>query len=180
MIPAINPSGFPIILIPLSFVCIINGFKDFFEDLKRKISDNKENMSNTNAIKFKRREENFIKINWEKVKLGQIIKVEKGDYFPCDLILIYSSNKNGAAYVETKNLDGETNLKYKESPKDIYKEIFIKGEKIFGSSIIVDCDYTLLFSTHLYRRYKQMQKINGGTLEVPIENYNTNILKQLF
>lgn len=56
----------------------------------------------------------------------------------------------------------------------------IKGEKIFGSSRIVDCDYTLLFSTHLYRRYKQMQKINGGTLEVPIENYNTNILKKLF
>ena len=120
-------------------------------------------MSNTNAIKFKRREENFIKINWEKVKLGQIIKVEKGDYFPCDLILIYSSNKNGAAYVETKNLDGETNLKYKESPKDIYKEIFIKGEKIFSNflgKIVCDLPNDNLYEFNGNLSYNTEEKIH--------------------
>ena len=131
LIPEISASsGTPVILLPLSLVITINGFKDFFEDMKRKSSDNRENKSHANVIKFKRKRERFIKTSWDRVKLGQIVKIEKGDYFPCDLLLIYSSNKNGVAYVETKNLDGETNLKFKEAPKEIYKDILREGEKI--------------------------------------------------
>lgn len=43
----------------------------------------------------------------------------KDEYFPADLILLNSSAKKGICYVETKNLDGETNLKHKNSHKDI-------------------------------------------------------------
>jgi phospholipid-transporting ATPase len=39
------------------------------------------------------------------------------------LILLKSSNANGLAYVETKNLDGETNLKHKASVKEIQNMI---------------------------------------------------------
>jgi len=35
------------------------------------------------------------------------------------LILLNSSGKKGICYIETKNLDGETNLKHKVSNKDI-------------------------------------------------------------
>ena len=34
-------------------------------------------------------------------------------YFPSDLVLLSSSASKGAAYIETKNLDGETNMKHK-------------------------------------------------------------------
>lgn len=37
------------------------------------------------------------------------------EYFPADLILVSSSDKNNICYVETKNLDGETNLKLKQT-----------------------------------------------------------------
>lgn len=116
--------------------------------MKRKSSDNRENKSHANVVKFKRRSERFIKTTWDKVKLGQLVKIEKGDYFPCDLLLIYSSNKNGVAYVETKNLDGETNLKFKEAPKEIYKEILKEGEKILQNlSGKIICDRP---NAHLY------------------------------
>ena len=34
-----------------------------------------------------------------------------GDEFPCDLVLLGTSNSNGKASILTANLDGETNLK---------------------------------------------------------------------
>ena len=34
------------------------------------------------------------------------------------MILINSSADKGICYVETKNLDGETNLKHKKAPKE--------------------------------------------------------------
>jgi len=37
--------------------------------------------------------------------------VKEDQYFPADLILIKSSDKKGLSFVETKSLDGETNLK---------------------------------------------------------------------
>lgn len=39
----------------------------------------------------------------------------KDDYFPADLLLISSSYEDGICYVETTNLDGETNLKVKHA-----------------------------------------------------------------
>jgi len=39
-------------------------------------------------------------------------------------VLIGSSESKGVCYVETKNLDGETNLKFKETPKLLLKHLF--------------------------------------------------------
>ena len=41
-----------------------------------------------------------------------------------------TSDAKGQSYVETKNLDGETNLKLKQANKDIIE--VIKDEKDFG------------------------------------------------
>lgn len=38
--------------------------------------------------------------------------------FPADLLLINSSTYKGICYIETKNLDGETNLKHKQALKE--------------------------------------------------------------
>ncbi len=47
--------------------------------------------------------------------MGCIVKVCDNQYFPSDLILINSNIPKGICYVETKNLDGETNLKHKQA-----------------------------------------------------------------
>jgi P-type E1-E2 ATPase len=45
--------------------------------------------------------------------VGDVVKVTKNQGIPADLILISVDNTKETCYVETKNLDGETNLKAK-------------------------------------------------------------------
>jgi len=42
-----------------------------------------------------------------------LVKVIEDEFFPSDMVVLQSSDKGGGLYVETKNLDGETNLKSK-------------------------------------------------------------------
>ena len=46
-----------------------------------------------------------------------IVKITQNEFFPSDMLLINSSEKNGSCYIETKNIDGETNLKHKNAVK---------------------------------------------------------------
>ena len=56
---------------------------------------------------------------WKQVYPGEIIKVCNDEYLPCDVLLLCSSDSKGICYVETKNLDGETNLKIKKVHEDL-------------------------------------------------------------
>jgi P-type E1-E2 ATPase len=49
------------------------------------------------------------------LQVGEVVKVERDSFFPADLLLLSSTNDDGIAYVETVNLDGESNLKIKKA-----------------------------------------------------------------
>ena len=51
--------------------------------------------------------------------VGDIIKISCDQYVPADVLVVHSSDAKGCCYIETKNLDGETNLKIKNSVKDL-------------------------------------------------------------
>ena len=62
-----------------------------------------------------KRDGEFRRKKWKKISVGDVVKVEKDGFFPADLLLLSSSYEDGICYVETMNLDGETNLKVKRS-----------------------------------------------------------------
>jgi P-type E1-E2 ATPase len=47
-------------------------------------------------------------------QVGDVLRVNKDEYFPCDLVFLSSDNEDGICYIETMGLDGETNLKIKQ------------------------------------------------------------------
>lgn len=57
----------------------------------------------------------FKKAYWKSVHVGDIVKVYNNDEVPGDLVVLSTSDEDGACYVETRNLDGETNLKIRQS-----------------------------------------------------------------
>ena len=50
-----------------------------------------------------------------------LVKVNENEFFPCDMYVLNTSLKKGICFVETKNLDGETNLKHKQAEKTIIR-----------------------------------------------------------
>ena len=112
-----NSNGKPVILFPLFVVVSINGLKDFFEDWKRKRSDDKEN--NKKALVYNSQMKSFEQKLWKEILIGDIIKVKEDEFFPADCILLNTSEESNCCYIETKSIDGETNLKFKKTTKII-------------------------------------------------------------
>jgi phospholipid-translocating ATPase len=48
---------------------------------------------------------------WEDIRVGDIVKIKDNDSIPADMLICATSEDENVAFVETKNLDGETNLK---------------------------------------------------------------------
>ncbi len=58
----------------------------------------------------------FESVNRMNIFAGDIVFVRNREMIPADLILLASANDGGSAYVETSSIDGETNLKLRNSP----------------------------------------------------------------
>ena len=143
--------GLPLILFPLSFVITLNGIKDLYEDFKRKKSDTEEN--NKITLVYNKEKNDFIKKKWRDIKLGEIVKINNDEPFPADLLLLNSSDQKGICYIETKNIDGETNLKYRQVNNDIKNIIKCKDDLINFNYVCITKqpnEFIYQFSATLY------------------------------
>ncbi|KIY47695.1 phospholipid-translocating P-type ATPase [Fistulina hepatica ATCC 64428] len=52
---------------------------------------------------------------WKKLEVGDIVLLRDNDQVPADIVVLSTSDPDGMCYLETKNLDGETNLKPRKS-----------------------------------------------------------------
>lgn len=110
-IPNVSPTNRYITIAPLCIVLAVSAIKELVEDYKRRMSDKGLNNSKTQVLKGSQ----FHETKWIDVAVGDIVRVESEQPFPADLVLLASSEPEGLCYIETANLDGETNLKIKQA-----------------------------------------------------------------
>eukprot|EP00347_Sterkiella_histriomuscorum_P000659 403374990 len=103
-----------------AFVLIFTMLKEAYEDFQRYKQD--QEINSQACLVLNQESMHFEQKKWEDISPGQIIKIQKEDLIPADTLLLYSSSSSGIAYVDTLNLDGETNLKDKTALLENYED----------------------------------------------------------
>ncbi|XP_070706553.1 probable phospholipid-transporting ATPase IM [Pempheris klunzingeri] len=111
LIPQISSLSWFTTAVPLILVLSITAVKDASDDINRHKSDNQVN----NRIVDVLIDGELRKEKWMNVQVGDIIKLENNQFVTADLLLLSSSEPLNLVYVETAELDGETNLKVKQA-----------------------------------------------------------------
>ncbi|XP_078436696.1 phospholipid-transporting ATPase 1-like [Wolffia australiana] len=106
-LPPLAVFGRTVSLFPLLFVLFVTAIKDGYEDWRRHRSDRKENNRLAHVFQSGR----FQQRKWKKLRAGEVVKIYADETIPCDMVLLGTSDPNGIAYIQTMNLDGESNLK---------------------------------------------------------------------
>ncbi|KAJ3205624.1 hypothetical protein HDU82_005066 [Entophlyctis luteolus] len=57
--------------------------------------------------------------NWEDVRSGDFVYLQNNESIPADVFIVSTSEPENACYLETKQLDGETNLKVRRGLPDL-------------------------------------------------------------
>jgi phospholipid-transporting ATPase len=97
--------------LPLALVVMASMVKDAYEDYKRHQSDRSENEKT--ALVYDPSSKQFRKTQWKNICVGHIVQIKSEEFIPADILLLGTSDAKKICYVETKGLDGETNLKIK-------------------------------------------------------------------
>ncbi|KAF9195339.1 hypothetical protein BGZ51_002854 [Haplosporangium sp. Z 767] len=105
-----EPSLSPVTeILPLAMVLTITAIKDALEDYRRYQQDKRSNSLGCTLV----RQGELIPIKSMDIRPGDVLKICKNDKIPADVVLLSTSMDEGACFVETSELDGETNLKRK-------------------------------------------------------------------
>lgn len=153
-IPNVSPTGRFTTAVPLVFILTVSAIKEIFEDIRRHRADASVNRST--ATYLNKSTGKWEKKKWQEICVGEVIKVTNNQFFPADLLLISSSEPHGMCYIETANLDGETNLKIRQSLAATHE--CVTSEKVLNdlNMVSIECDVPNKF---LYE-FKGNLKIN--------------------
>ncbi|OQR94483.1 phospholipid-transporting ATPase [Achlya hypogyna] len=124
--PISNTGGFPASLPALIVIVTIDMAFAAMEDYRRHVADDATNFAPVQ--RYCRQNMVFETCASEEIAVGDIIKVVNREVIPADCVILGTfeanpENPKGICYVETKSLDGETNLKLRQGLECTYTTI---------------------------------------------------------
>nr|XP_056723681.1 phospholipid-transporting ATPase IK [Euleptes europaea] len=118
-IPEISTLPWFALLFPITILLSIRGIRDLIDDIARHRSDGEINSRPCEILTG----ESFSKKQWKDIRVGDIVCLRKDSFVPADLLLLSSSEPSSLCYVETMDIDGETNLKYRQALLVTHQEL---------------------------------------------------------
>ncbi|KAK3718506.1 aminophospholipid translocase [Vermiconidia calcicola] len=159
-IPNISPTNRYTTIVPLGIVLLVSAGKEIIEDNRRRSQDRQLNKSPAKVLRGTR----FEDVSWIDVQVGDIIRVQSEESFPADIVLLASSEPEGLCYIETANLDGETNLKIKQAIPETCEYVSSAELARLGGRIRSEQPNSSLYT---YEATLTMQS-GGGEKELPL------------
>jgi magnesium-transporting ATPase (P-type) len=128
-------------------IITVSAIKEVYEDSQRAAADKELNGRQALVMRSSGSGE-FTAMAWSDIRCGDLVKVLDNESFPCDLLFVSSSDSSGVCYVDTCNLDGETNLKSKMALpltnkfRDASSMVGIDGESegVGSFSCLLNCE----------------------------------------
>ncbi|NXE28819.1 AT8B3 ATPase, partial [Ardeotis kori] len=117
--PEISTVPWYTLLFPLSCLLTIRGLRDLIDDVGRHQSDRNINSRPCEILSGK----SFHWQKWRDIRVGDIVRLRKESYVPADMLLLCSSEPSSLCYVETADIDGETNLKFRQALLVTHREL---------------------------------------------------------
>eukprot|EP01034_Spumella_vulgaris_P026143 gene26144-32677_t len=116
--------------------------KEAVEDTKRHKADNLTNNQKALILnKYTAVETQFGEISWKDLQVGNVVKILNNQEIPADVVLLMTSEPSGIAYIETSNIDGETNLKLKNSCRTgVEGPMWSSSEELRSSALTIQCE----------------------------------------
>ncbi|XP_045687365.1 phospholipid-transporting ATPase IK-like [Phyllostomus hastatus] len=117
--PDISTMPWFTLLAPLICLLVIRAIRDLVDDIGRHRSDRIVNNRPCQMLVG----ESFLCKKWEDLRVGDLIRLHDDNVVPADVLLLASTEPSSLCYVETADIDGETNLKYRQAPIVTHHEL---------------------------------------------------------
>ncbi|XP_041617116.1 phospholipid-transporting ATPase IK [Vulpes lagopus] len=104
---------------PLLCLLIIRAARDLVDDIGRHRSDRIVNNRPCQILVGK----SFLWKKWANLRVGDLVCLHRDSVVPADLLLLASTEPSSLCYVETADIDGETNLKFRQAPPITHHEL---------------------------------------------------------
>ncbi|XP_058584472.1 phospholipid-transporting ATPase IK isoform X9 [Neofelis nebulosa] len=118
-LPEISTLPWFTLFVPLICLLVIRATRDLVDDIGRHRSDRIINNRPCQILVGK----SFLWRKWEDLYVGDVVCLHKDNIVPADLLLLASTEPSSLCYVETADIDGETNLKFRQAPPVTHHEL---------------------------------------------------------
>jgi phospholipid-translocating ATPase len=107
-IPSLQVGFIFIYFAPLAFVVSLSLIKDAVDDIQRYLRDKKANAERYHKLLPTGE---AVEVEAKNIVVGDLLIIEQNCRIPADCVLLHTTEKSGASFVRTDQLDGETDWK---------------------------------------------------------------------